>query len=51
LFKVEQEEYIKEKINWGKIDFEDNVDVVDLIEKVGYAEIIAYQFNRNLLEF
>ena len=34
LFQVEQEEYIKEKINWGKIDFEDNIEVVDLFEKV-----------------
>src|SRR4051794_28051043 len=33
LFKVEQEEYIKEKIDWSKVEFEDNQVVVDLIEK------------------
>lgn len=33
LFKIEQEEYEREKIDWSKIEFEDNLKVVDLIEK------------------
>ncbi|KAF9615027.1 hypothetical protein IFM89_021598 [Coptis chinensis] len=33
IFKMEQEEYRKEKINWSYIDFIDNQDVLDLIEK------------------
>lgn len=31
---MEQEEYEKEKINWSYIEFVDNQDVLDLIEKV-----------------
>ncbi len=34
LLKVEQEEYIREKIDWKQVDFEDNQLVVELIEKV-----------------
>ncbi|PIA43173.1 hypothetical protein AQUCO_02000543v1 [Aquilegia coerulea] len=33
VFKMEQEEYKKEQINWSYIDFIDNQDVLDLIEK------------------
>ncbi|KAL8122002.1 hypothetical protein AgCh_018654 [Apium graveolens] len=33
VFKMEQEEYTKEKIDWSYIEFEDNQDVLDLIEK------------------
>ncbi|ONK75079.1 uncharacterized protein A4U43_C03F13100 [Asparagus officinalis] len=33
VFKKEQEEYKKEKINWSYIEFVDNQDVLDLIEK------------------
>ncbi|KAK8980870.1 hypothetical protein V6N11_048000 [Hibiscus sabdariffa] len=33
VFKMEQEEYTKEKINWSYIEFVDNQDVLDLIEK------------------
>ncbi|KAE8734661.1 Myosin-9 [Hibiscus syriacus] len=33
VFKMEQEEYTKEKINWIYIEFVDNQDVLDLIEK------------------
>ena len=32
VFKMEQHEYIKEKIDWSYIDFVDNQDVLDLIE-------------------
>jgi len=31
---MEQEEYNNEKINWSYIEFVDNQDVLDLIEKV-----------------
>ena len=34
VFKMEQEEYSKEEINWSYIEFIDNQDVLDLIEKV-----------------
>jgi myosin heavy subunit len=34
IFKLEQEEYNKEKINWEKVNFKDNQDCIDLIEKV-----------------
>ncbi|KAF8092561.1 hypothetical protein N665_0411s0021 [Sinapis alba] len=33
VFKMEQEEYTKEEIDWSYIDFIDNQDVLDLIEK------------------
>ena len=34
VFKMEQEEYTKEEINWSYIEFVDNQDVLDLIERV-----------------
>lgn len=33
VFKLEQEEYIKEKIEWSFIEFSDNQPCIDLIEK------------------
>ncbi|KAJ9555627.1 hypothetical protein OSB04_010241 [Centaurea solstitialis] len=33
VFKMEQEEYTREEINWSYIKFEDNQDILDLIEK------------------
>ncbi|CAH1448795.1 unnamed protein product [Lactuca virosa] len=33
VFKMEQEEYAKEEINWSYVEFVDNQDVLDLIEK------------------
>ncbi|XP_062082258.1 myosin-8-like [Humulus lupulus] len=33
VFKKEQEEYTKEEIDWSYIEFIDNQDVLDLIEK------------------
>ncbi|CAF2052172.1 BnaA09g50650D [Brassica napus] len=33
VFKMEQEEYKKEAINWSYIEFVDNQDILDLIEK------------------
>jgi hypothetical protein len=41
LFKMEQEEYTKEQINWSYIEFVDNQDVLDLIEKVFF---LFFQF-------
>jgi myosin-5 len=41
LFKMEQEEYTKEQINWSYIEFVDNQDVLDLIEKVFF---LLFQF-------
>ena len=37
---MEQEEYAKEEINWSYIEFIDNQDVLDLIEKVHSDNII-----------
>ena len=34
VFKMEQEEYTKEEINWSYIEFVDNQDILDLVEKV-----------------
>lgn len=31
---MEQEEYTKEEIDWSYIEFVDNQDILDLIEKV-----------------
>ncbi|MCL7040034.1 hypothetical protein MKW94_007528, partial [Papaver nudicaule] len=33
VFKMEQEEYTREEIDWSYIEFIDNQDVLDLIEK------------------
>ncbi|KAI3460943.1 hypothetical protein Pfo_017606 [Paulownia fortunei] len=33
VFKMEQEEYMKEEIDWSYIEYVDNQDVLDLIEK------------------
>ncbi|GMY22238.1 myosin-12-like [Fagus crenata] len=33
VFKMEQEEYTKEQINWSYVEFVDNQDVLDLMEK------------------
>ncbi|KAL7001573.1 Myosin-1, partial [Sarracenia purpurea var. burkii] len=33
LFKLEQEEYVQDGIDWAKVDFEDNADCLNLFEK------------------
>ncbi|EPS68761.1 hypothetical protein M569_06006, partial [Genlisea aurea] len=33
LFKLEQEEYLQDGIDWAKVDFEDNQDCLNLFEK------------------
>lgn len=46
---MEQEEYTKEEINWSYIDFIDNQDVLDLIEKViFYLIVILLAIVRNM---
>ncbi|XP_044738776.1 unconventional myosin-Va isoform X2 [Chrysoperla carnea] len=41
VFKLEQEEYIKEEIEWKMIDFYDNQPCIDLIEaKLGILELL-----------
>ncbi|KAK3000828.1 hypothetical protein RJ639_022262, partial [Escallonia herrerae] len=39
VFKMEQEEYTKEEIDWSYIEFVDNQDVLDLIEKITELEV------------
>nr|CAN64315.1 hypothetical protein VITISV_036695 [Vitis vinifera] len=47
VFKMEQEEYSKEEINWSYIEFIDNQDVLDLIEKVTYQTDTFLDKNRD----
>ena len=35
---MEQEEYTKEEIDWSYIEFVDNQDILDLIEKVRHIQ-------------
>ncbi|KAH9622573.1 hypothetical protein KSS87_016460 [Heliosperma pusillum] len=49
VFKMEQEDYTKEKIDWSYIEFVDNQDVLDLIEKVYDSfSFVSQQFHYNL---
>lgn len=44
VFKLEQEEYIKEKINWTFIDFSDNKPCIEIIEsKLGVLSLLDEQ--------
>jgi myosin-5 len=47
LFKLEQEEYEKENIDWTKVEFEDNQACLDLIEKrpMGILSLLDEQCN------
>ena len=41
VFKLEQEEYVKEQIEWSFIDFYDNQPCIDLIEgKLGILDLL-----------
>lgn len=53
---MEQEEYTKEEIDWSYIEFIDNQDVLDLIEKVSssiMSSIATYDLftSRDILIF
>src|SRR6266540_3602411 len=39
VFKMEQEEYTKEGIDWSYIQFVDNQEILDLIEKVNNIQL------------
>lgn len=41
VFKMEQEEYTREEIDWSYIEFIDNQDVLDLIEKVNLFDCLT----------
>ncbi|PPD75040.1 hypothetical protein GOBAR_DD28035 [Gossypium barbadense] len=47
VFKMEQEEYTKEEINWSYIEFVDNQDILDLIEKVTYQTQLFLDKNKD----
>ncbi|PKA52778.1 hypothetical protein AXF42_Ash001759 [Apostasia shenzhenica] len=47
VFKMEQEEYTKEEINWSYIEFIDNQDILDLIEKVTYQTELFLDKNKD----
>ena len=41
MFKLEQEEYVREQIEWSFIDFYDNQPCIDLIEeKLGILDLL-----------
>lgn len=44
---MEQEEYTKEQIDWSYIEFVDNQDVLDLIEKVFFLSF--FHFSQRLV--
>jgi hypothetical protein len=49
VFKMEQEEYTKEEIDWSYIQFVDNQEILNLIEKVNNIQytmqcFIYYQY-------
>lgn len=39
---MEQEEYTREEIDWSYIEFVDNQDVLDLIEKVPHLNLFFF---------
>lgn len=50
VFKLEQEEYIKEQIEWKMIDFCDNQPCIDLIEaKLGILDLLDEECRVNLI--
>lgn len=46
---MEQEEYTREEIDWSYVEFVDNQDVLDLIEKVSIS-ISFLQLKKNLVK-
>jgi myosin-5 len=52
VFKMEQEEYTREEINWSSVEFVDNQDVLDLIEKVRVLHFkVKYSIHEKLTLF
>lgn len=51
VFKMEQEEYTKEEIDWSYIEFVDNQDVLDLIEKVVYLDLNKLLHSYSFVDF
>lgn len=47
---MEQEEYTKEEIDWSYIEFVDNQDVLDLIEKVKRQLCFNFSDGYNLIK-
>ncbi|WMV31941.1 hypothetical protein MTR67_025326, partial [Solanum verrucosum] len=49
VFKMEQEEYTREEIDWSYIEFIDNKDILELIEKELYCQLymvdLGYKLN------
>jgi len=46
---MEQEEYTREEINWSYVEFVDNQDVLDLIEKVRVLHVkVTYSIHEIL---
>ncbi|XP_071526723.1 unconventional myosin-XV isoform X1 [Panulirus ornatus] len=47
IFKLEQQEYAKEKIEWQNIDFQDNLPVIDLVARkpVGILHLLDDESN------
>jgi myosin-7 len=41
IFKLEQEEYEKEKLDWSSVSFVDNQECLDLIEKKAPAGVLS----------
>ncbi|VFQ94259.1 unnamed protein product, partial [Cuscuta campestris] len=41
VFKMEQEEYTREEIDWSYIEFVDNQDILDLIEKEEVFHLVS----------
>ncbi|KAK4363628.1 hypothetical protein RND71_018869 [Anisodus tanguticus] len=52
VFKMEQEEYTREEIDWSYIEFVDNQDVLDLIEKKpgGIIALLDEAWKNNLID-
>ena len=44
VFKMEQEEYTREEIDWSYIQFVDNQEILDLIEKVNNIQCSLHCF-------
>lgn len=48
---MEQEEYTKEEIDWSYVEFVDNQDVLDLLEKVCVCMCVCVTMHANLIKF